>query len=417
MRKVILILFSLVFSLSSISQELASTDSEIIIPVTEVEKASNLLLYQPRHIFKTPEVVLYNTFSIAIPLSYYSQEELKLQQALNNKEDAIVVRSNGDNRFFPRSIDREEITPYTWKWVKMKYEEENGNYYIINLRRPNWWFKENNASKIGDKVHVTVPEIGLNQEVAIVSFYPNQLDTRLWDSQENGDYLARPITGKFQHHANNVVNLHFNESETPISVTTNHLLWSHDRANWIKVGELLLGEKITTKEGIVTVKDRIAKEGWYEVYDIEVYRDHNFLVSLQNVLAHNGCKRTGATHNGFYEVIKDGDVNYAGKGPASRSKTSKSNKRGDKVIHYEIDEKIAGELGLSVKDASFIMEYKLGSKRAKQLYGPNKDFKDLPSNGKSMSPGYKKYNALSDEAKAKVDAKFEEIISKGGTEY
>jgi len=303
MKKVFSFLLVLLNLIVGTSQELASLSEEMIL--TTSKDKSGFIYYSPHNVFEQPSFLLSSYDSRSIPIDYYTLKEIELQKSLNAKEESIITFSGGNDRFFPRRIDREDITPYTWKWVHLQVQEEDGSYTNINLRRPNWWFTENEVTAVGEQVHISIPQIGLDKEVFVVKIYPNQLDTRLWEDEEVAGRVNRPITGKVEHYVNNVVDLYFEGSAKPLSVTINHLLWSYDRDDWVKVETLTEGEKITTKEGVVTVKEKIKKEGWYVVYDLEVYRDHNFLVGTQNVLAHNGCDDVVGI-DGDNVVLKDG---------------------------------------------------------------------------------------------------------------
>jgi hypothetical protein len=287
MKNSIIHIIALFFYVFGFSQEVASIDDEILME----ERKSPSFLYKPSNVFETPNVLMRFNGTEAIPIEFYTDKEIEIQKELNTKEEGIISFSEGDNRIFSRPMDKEEITPYTWKWIHLRVKEKDDNYTNVYLRRPNWWFLEKGATRVGSSIHLNIPQVGINRDVSVVKIYPNQLDTRLWDIQKEGNTVIRPITGKVEHYANNVVDLHFKgDEQKPLSVTTNHLLWSNDRDNWVAVGDLVEGEKVTTKEGVVTVKERIDKEGWYVVYDLEVYRDHNFLVGYYNVLAHNGCE-------------------------------------------------------------------------------------------------------------------------------
>lgn len=280
--KNLIVLFTFFYCSVGFTQDLALA--------SETDINENFIYYRPHNVFENPNLLVSDFSSRDIPIEYYSEKEIELQKELNTKEEGIITFSKGDDKIFTRRIDQEAITPYSWKWVYLQVNEDDGSYTNIHLRRPNWWFVENNATDVGDNVHINIPQIGLNKTVSIVKIYPNQLDTRFWNLNKKEYLVTRPITGKVEHYVNNVVNLHFKENNKPLTVTTNHLLWSYDKDDWVKVENLKIGERLTTKDGLVTVKDRIKKEGWYTVYDIEVYRDHNFLVGSLNILAHNGCE-------------------------------------------------------------------------------------------------------------------------------
>ncbi len=327
MKKLMMYLL-LLFGLFQITaQEIASIANGIV--EIKDNRNSSFIYYRPTNIFTNP-YLFSDSFNVEpIPVEYYTEKEKEIQKKLNDQEEGIITFSGGE-LFYERDIDNEDITPYTWKWVHLQVKEENGGYTNIHLRRPNWWFTENNATNIGDKVYVSLPQIGIDGEIPIVKIYPNTLDTRFWDYYYDESHVKRPITGKIEHSANNVVNIKFNDSEKIISPTTNHLLWSADREGWVSVGELVIGEHITTKEGILTLASKEPNEGWHVVYDLEVYRDHNFLVGDHYVLAHN-CEvnlgRTGA----FKKAKRDAGIEVNQK-PLKVEKVKLTDKKGKAIL-------------------------------------------------------------------------------------
>ncbi|MGV7108072.1 Hint domain-containing protein [Flavobacterium sp. U410] len=289
MKKLMMYLL-LLFGLFQITaQEIASINSEIV--KIEDNHSPSFVYYRPTNVFTNPYLFSDNFIVEPIPVEYYTEKEKEIQKKLNEQEESIIAFSLNESFYEEQGIDNEEITPYTWKWVHLQVKETNGSYTNIHLRRPNSWFLENSATKAGDKIYISLPQIGIDGEIPIVKIYPNTLDTRFWDYYYDESHVKRPITGKIEHSANNVVDIKFNDSEKIISPTTNHLLWSADREGWVSVGELGIGEHITTKEGILTLTSKEPNEGWHVVYDLEIYRDHNFLAGEQYVLAHN-CEVT-----------------------------------------------------------------------------------------------------------------------------
>jgi len=355
----------------SIGQEMASTLEGYRSDDIDNTDVNNFIYYRPQNVFEDPFLLVTSFSSEAIPLEYYSQEDIALQKELNSKEERIVTLSSGEERFYSRDVDRDEITPFTWKWVHLQFEEEEG-FANVHLRRPNWWFVENNATAIGDNLDLRIPEIGLDKRVRVVAIYPNQLDTRLWDIETNGETVVRPITGKIEHHANNVVSLYFEGEEDALSVTTNHLLWSQDRDDWVAVKDLSIGENLKTKKGVVRLSERMQLPGSRIVYDLEVYRDHNFLVGAQNVLAHNGCPipQVGKRKHGYFVgTIKKGFQDAAKFFGLSKSKMGnfvealKNNSK-------EAIENISDQFEVIMKNGK-IAEVRMGNKRFRNFKDKN----------------------------------------------
>ncbi|MEZ4884908.1 MAG: polymorphic toxin-type HINT domain-containing protein [Chitinophagales bacterium] len=101
------------------------------------------------------------------------------------------------------------------------------------------------------------------------------------------EWVSRPITGKFEHISSDVSNYYFEGLEQLIGATSVHPFWSVDRQDWIAVGDLEIGERVKTKAGISALLSKEKLEGQHSVFNLEVYREHNFLVSESGVLVHN----------------------------------------------------------------------------------------------------------------------------------
>ena len=225
----------------------------------------------------------------AISVSQFSEEEVNYQKKLNEKEEHILSYSPTDSKKEWTSIDYEEITPYTWKWIILECRKPNGSLSKIKLRRPNKWIKAQEADKIGVTIQLDLLEMGIVGEAKITDIIPNQLDTRFWNEGKKGDYLYRPITGFFEHESSEIWHLYFENNLEPLGVTSSHPIWSIDKNNWVSAENLKVGEKVKTKEGITVLQSKEKQEGLQKVYNLEIYKDHNFHVAEEGILVHNTC--------------------------------------------------------------------------------------------------------------------------------
>jgi Pretoxin HINT domain len=160
---------------------------------------------------------------------------------------------------------------------------------------------DNGATAIGKQLYLELPEMGIVGNASVLAFAPNRLDTRLWHENQNGDYIDRPITGKFEHQSPVVLWLNCPDIE-PIGTTPNHSFWSEDRQTYIKASDLQIGEHLHTQNGITVLSQKRLEQKQTTVYNLEVYRDHNYLVTSSGVLVHNS---------------------YEGKTPTKREKSTK----------------------------------------------------------------------------------------------
>lgn len=312
----------------------------------------------------TPQTLMKVWINEPIPVDFYSDKEKEVQKLINEKTtDGIITYSPLDKEKEWTSVDYEEITPFTWKWIDFELPKPDGTLTKINLRRPHWWLKEIGADSVGKKVYLNMPELGSQGWATVIAIRVNQLDTRFWDENRDGDYVSRPITGKFIHESNDVYNLHFGDNAKPLGVTGSHPIWSIDRNDWIGATDLKIGEKVKTQEGELTLVSKEKIEGKHKVYNLEIYKDHNFLVSTDKILVHNSCiddltKVVGnkSANYGFYRVtLKNGDV-YIGKGPLQRARNSARRESG--TSDYSNVESLEWWESAS-ENNSYMMEYRL----------------------------------------------------------
>lgn len=286
-------------NVSSFEQSPSSDNSNLI-------DSQEIRSFKPIDFMTSPQTLMDVWIEEPIPLEQYSDKEKEIQKQINDKTtDGIITYAplNGTKDYL--DIDYEEITPYTWKWVKLEVTKPDGSESIISLRRPNWWIKQSGAEKVGNKVNLFLPEMGVKGIATIINISPNQLDTRLWDENREGDYVSRPITGKFEHKSNDVWNYYFEGLEEPIKATSSHPFWSIDRSKWVAVGELKIGEKVRAQHKTTKLHSKNKLNGYKTVYNIEVFKEHNYLVSEDAILVHNGCSFLSKKADDFTRLHSD----------------------------------------------------------------------------------------------------------------
>lgn len=261
----------------------ATTQSDSPQTVT-AETTSQL---KPIDIIKNPNILSDKWLDEPIPISQYTDEEKHLQTLINDKTATAVktYSTSAQDKEWVK-YDHEAITPYTWKIIDIALTEANGKTNNVSLLRPNWWIRNIGADRLGNRFYLKIPEVAEGDAI-VKAIRVNQLDTRLWDEQRNGDYVYRPITATFQHDSNNVFNLYFANDEKPLGVTPEHPIYSMDKNKFVHAGDLTIGEKVKTYQGISTLVKKEKLEGTHKVYNVEVYRDHNYMVSMNSILVHN----------------------------------------------------------------------------------------------------------------------------------
>lgn len=250
----------------------------------------NIISVSPSAIFNDPGRLMDIWVDEPVPIAFYSEEEIALQTKINETvSDWIVTYSPVDQTKEWLDIDFEEITPYTWKWIYFNLPKNDGSVTKISLRRPNWWVRKAQAGVIGNNVYLDLPEMGVQGWATVLSIVPSRIDTRLWKERREGDYVIRPVTAKFVRESDDVYTIYLESTSEFLGVTGSHPIWSLSRNGWVQASTLVPGESVKTHSGKAFVS-RIEKlEGLHKVYNLEIYRDHNFFASLNAVAVHNGC--------------------------------------------------------------------------------------------------------------------------------
>ncbi len=243
--------------------------------------------------------LLHNYDSIAPDINNYTRKGIEYQKKNNNKESLLLtyapfadsLKTFPDNLSLPfekRNIDFEEITPFTWKWVQFELTEADGSITQIGLLRPNWWILYHKADKIGNIVSLSMPEAGISGNAVVTKLKPNFFDTRFYKQQYKTPKTYRPATGWFIHQSSDTWDYYFEGEPEAIGATSLHPFYSLDRQTYIPAGKLKIGERVKTRKGTITkLIEKEKRSGTEPVYNLEIYRDHNFYVGEQGLLVHN----------------------------------------------------------------------------------------------------------------------------------
>lgn len=250
---------------------------------------------------KKPQSLLSYWGDEAVPVEQYSKVERAFQQQLNEHlaQDFVLAYSPAHKGSFPednisipiaeRHIDNEPITPYTWKWVTFHIIHEDGGMDEVKLCRPNWWLRMIGADRTDTQAYLHLPELGIMGSALIAKIQVCQLDTRFLNQKREGDYSYQPLTGIFKHQQGYVWDYKFSNGEI-IGATSNHPFFSLDRNDFVSVGDLRIGECVKTQTGIsISLVAKHSRPKPEPVYNLEVYRDHTYLVGKEGIVVHNSC--------------------------------------------------------------------------------------------------------------------------------
>ena len=111
------------------------------------------------------------------------------------------------------------------------------------------------------------------------------------------------VTGTFRHISDDVIDLTVEGQDKPIGVTNSHPFWSVDREEFVPAGELLQGERLLLFSGdTARVTQKLPRPGPHVVYNIEVFGEHVYQVTLDGVVVHNHCPNLKVKTNHIDEL-------------------------------------------------------------------------------------------------------------------
>lgn len=183
-------------------------------------------------------------------------------------------------RPLPAAVDAEEVNPQTWRRIELLAWKADEETCDVVLLRPLWWIEQAGA-KVGGLLRLAMPEMGVAGPAKVLSIGP-------CPSIQEGQPGTQIVTGTFKHKAKLVLHLHLKGLDKPIGVTPNHPIYSLDRGDFIPAGNLRIGERLKTRDGVATWVTKVDTiPGKQTVYNLEVHRDHVYYVSNLAVLVHN----------------------------------------------------------------------------------------------------------------------------------
>ena len=173
----------------------------------------------------------------------------------------------------------------SWKRIQLAMESTAGpsKPLSISLLRSAQWLEDRNADSIGDRILLSIEELGAQGWARIVRIAPAHI--------EGG--VGRVVLGTVSHFSDDVYKLSFSEGGRQIRGTGAHPLYSLSRNNWVRIRDIRVGERLQTSEGAVTAEALEKIRGVHRVYNLEVERDHEYVIGKIGLRAHNNKVRPG----------------------------------------------------------------------------------------------------------------------------
>lgn len=212
-----------------------------------------------------------------------------------NSQQTIMDESGQEHPYDPftsadqRAVDQTSLYDTQWYEIHMEYPKADGSKIKVKLLRPQWWIDERKVSKVGETLYIALPEMGLQGFADIVHLAHFRFTRNYDDDDPDDDYELRPVTGTFELTSNDVWELVFENGEK-LEVTGIHPFYSLTLNNWQNGSKIIIGENILSKdnENLSLESKRII--GSRKVFNLEIFKGHNFLVSNSGIVVHNSCK-------------------------------------------------------------------------------------------------------------------------------
>ncbi len=158
--------------------------------------------------------------------------------------------------------------------------KENGSPLRVDLLRPIEWI-EANAADLGKTIFLNLPEMGAVGDAEV---------TYLGTCPPIKSGKGTIVTGKFIHRSDStdVVTLCLDGEDEGTGVTRSHPYWSQDRKEFVRAGDLLVGESVDTAFGVRHVISVAPCNYRGLLYNLETI-EHVYRAGYSGALVHNSC--------------------------------------------------------------------------------------------------------------------------------
>jgi hypothetical protein len=167
-----------------------------------------------------------------------------------------------------------EPDPATWRLIELELVAKDAHQVEIRLLRPLEWIERYGAVQ-GRSIQLDVKEIGVSGTAAVLSILPCP------------EIMSGPgmvVTGAFRHIADNLIVVQL-KGAAPITCTSGHPFWSHDRKAFVEAKRLRPEERLMSADGkTVSVVSINCGPKESHVFNLEVDFEDTYFVGERGVL-------------------------------------------------------------------------------------------------------------------------------------
>ena len=169
----------------------------------------------------------------------------------------------------------------TWARFAFTIQRTDGGIVDAELIRPRSWIQANGI-RAGHVLPMHIEELQIDGEATVTSIESCPPIAAGDGSAVTGRFVTRQVD---EIAVVKVLGPH-GQIET-IEGTTIHPVWSVDQQDWIALGELEIGETLSSENGPATVLDVQVKHESTPVFNIEIHGEHVYQVGELGLLVHN----------------------------------------------------------------------------------------------------------------------------------
>ena len=207
-----------------------------------------------------------------------------------------------DLREWVDESELEEIDQDEWVKLTMVAYRSDGAIIDIEIIRP-VEFVLMEGITVGSSIPFVIPELKLDGLAKILA---------ISECPDIPTGTGMPVTGRFvTRQVDQIARVELRSQSGRIATlegTPIHPIWSHDRQDWIPLGELLQGECLDGEDELVYVQALEILERSVSVFNIEVQHEHMYRVGEFGILVHNSDECLP-----FWRVFENLEFDYLNK--------------------------------------------------------------------------------------------------------
>ncbi|MEQ1905304.1 MAG: polymorphic toxin-type HINT domain-containing protein [Pirellulaceae bacterium] len=231
--------------------------------------------------------------AFAVGSSVFNRNSLASRSSASTINDRILVpieevplgaRISTKN---PRPWEYDDSLPEpvqkTWVKISLTVSRHDGGIVDVELIRPRLWLQAFDIS-VGKPLPLNIHELQIEGFALVTAIEPCPAISSGEGSVVTGRFVTRQV-----HCTIRLVVANSTGHTETIEGTAIHPFWSLDRLDWVPMGDLIEGERLSSATGSAVVRSSTIANHSVPVYNVEVNGEHVYDVGEIQLLVHNMC--------------------------------------------------------------------------------------------------------------------------------